>query len=75
MISALKSYGWEKSFLIGKKNFNLALGMGPYFGPMRALEKGLASYHFIQKCLEMLATKIQKAWFQNKSNFKSAFIC
>ena len=24
-----------------KKPFNLALGMEPYFGPMRALEKGL----------------------------------
>ena len=27
-------------FELGKP-FNLALGMGPYFGPMRALEKGL----------------------------------
>ena len=34
-------YNWEKkSFELGK-NFNLALGMGPYFGPVRALEKGL----------------------------------
>ena len=41
MISALQLYDWEKSFWIGKKTFNLALGMGPYFGPMRALEKGL----------------------------------
>ena len=44
MISALQLYDWEKSFLIGKKNLNLALGMGPYFGPIRALEKGLIIY-------------------------------
>ena len=28
-----------------EKTFNLALGMGPYFGPMRALEKGLTMHH------------------------------
>ena len=44
MISALQFYDWEKSFWIGKKTFNLALGMGPYFGPMRALEKGLMDH-------------------------------
>ena len=31
----------KNPFELGKKNFNLALGMGPYFGPMRAQEKGL----------------------------------
>ena len=41
MISALQFYDWENPFELGKKTFNLALGMGPYFGPMRALEKGL----------------------------------
>ena len=39
MISALQLYDWEKFFWIGKKTFNVALGMGPYFGPKRALEK------------------------------------
>ena len=29
----------KNPFELGKKNFTLALGMGPYFGPMRALEK------------------------------------
>ena len=43
MISSLQLYDLEKSFRIGKKPFNLALGMGPYFGPMRALEKGMYS--------------------------------
>ena len=30
----------KNPFELGK-NFDLALGMGPYFGPMRALEKDL----------------------------------
>ena len=30
----------KNPFELGK-NFNLALGMGPYFGPMRSLEKRL----------------------------------
>ena len=47
MISALRLYDWEKSFWIGKKPFNLALGMGPYFGPMRALEKALIPDHLV----------------------------
>ena len=41
MISVLQKYDWEKIPLNWEKNFNSALGMGPYFGPMRALEKGL----------------------------------
>ena len=31
----------KNPFELEKKTFNLALEMGPYFGPMRALEKGL----------------------------------
>ena len=41
MLSALQVYLGKNLFELGKKNLNLALGMGPYFGPMRALEKGL----------------------------------
>ena len=42
MISALQLYDWENPFELGK-NFDLALGMGSYFGPVRALEKGLVT--------------------------------
>ena len=41
MISALQIYDWEKSYELGKKPSNFALGMGPYFGPMRPIEKDL----------------------------------
>ena len=34
----------KNPFELGKKNIDLALGMGPYFGPMRALEKCLHLY-------------------------------
>ena len=44
MISALQIYDWEKILLNWETNFNLALGMGPYFNPTRTIEKGLVSY-------------------------------
>ena len=34
-------FNWEFIFQMGKK-LNLALGMGPNIGPVRALEKGLS---------------------------------
>ena len=37
-----------KILLNWEKTFNLALGMGPYFGPLRTLEKGL--YQHIDVC-------------------------
>ena len=40
-------FNWELIFSIGKKTFNLALGMGPNIGPVRALEKGL---HMVSEC-------------------------
>ena len=38
----LNFFNWEFIFSIGKKPFNLALGIGPNIGPVRALEKGLS---------------------------------
>ena len=40
-------FNWEFIFSIGKKPFNLALGMGTNIGPVRTLEKGLLSFRNI----------------------------
>ena len=56
VISALQLYDWENPFELGKKTFNLALGMGPYFGPVRALKKACVITYPL--CAKMAKTSL-----------------
>ena len=55
-------FNWEFIFSIGKKNFNLALGMGPNIGPVRALEKGLeAQLSPLIETLDQVGMKVSRS--------------